>query len=406
MKAAPRAASKDIAVINKIVGEFANRSRQDIQDWRQAIDAADNPEEPRWAPLQDLYEYLRPDGDLGGAMELRKGATEANRFLIRDKKTGEEVSEKTDLLKKEWFFNMISDLLDFIFFGYSLVQIVSAENGEYSLIPRRNFVPQRELILFEAFGDKGISIKDAAIADSFILIKNQYKFGIMNDVVPNLIWKKNALQAFAEFAEKFGLPLMTATTNKSNDADIARIDSMLEKLGQASRAVLPEGTTLDIKNEAKQGDPYNVFLKQVEYTDTTVAKRFLGGTMINADGSSYSQSQIHSDTFKYVIAEKDRRSIEFAVNNQLFPILKAAGFPLTDTEEFEFDRTEDLDMTEHWTVVSGLLDKGYTIPDVWLSETFNVPIEGREKPEPPKNFPPDPTGKKGDPNAIYRSFFD
>ncbi len=389
---------KDIAIITKIAGEFTNRTRQNIKDWRLAIEAADDPTEPRWAAIQDLYEYLRPDANEGSAIELRKGVTEANKFLIVSKKTKEEDGDKTEQLEKEWFFNLIGDALDHIFYGYSVIQITDAVNGLYSLIPRRNFVPQKRMILLESNGTEGISIDDPAVKGGIIYVQNQYKWGIMNDVVPDLIWKRNARQAWAEFSDKFGLPLMTATTNKGNPEDIARIDAMLEKLGQAARAVLPEGTTLDIKNEAKQGDPYNVFLKQMEYSDAQIDKRFLGGTMVSADGSSRSQAEVHERNLNYILSEKDRRKVEFMVNDQLFPILINAGYNLSAEDRFIFDRSEDLDLKEHWEIVSGLIEKGYNIPETWLSETFNVPIDGRDNPQPG-------IFATAGQNALYKGFF-
>jgi len=100
----------DIAVITSIVGEHVNRSRQDIQTWRQALSSADDPENPRWAQLQDLYEYLCTDGHLQSQMVIRKGAVLGKRFFIRDSKTGKTDEVKTKLLQKRWFFSLIGHL--------------------------------------------------------------------------------------------------------------------------------------------------------------------------------------------------------------------------------------------------------------------------------------------------------
>lgn len=377
---------KDSAIIAQLIGEFVNRSKQDIQSWRQAIDAADNPETPKWNLLQDLYEYLRPDGHLSSQIAIRKGAILSNRFFIRDSKTGKENKDKTKLLQKKWFFNMIADLLDSIMFAYTVIQIPDPGNipnltplqSTYDLIPRRNFIPQKNLVLVDTSGEKGVDITDPAFDNTIICLKNQYQFGIMNDIVPDLIWKKNARQAWAEFSEKFGIPLVKVITNKRNKDDLDKIENMAKLMGRAARAILPEGTTMDIIDSATKGDPHKIFLEQMKYSDSQISKAILGGTMISDNGSSRSQSEVHERTFNDKISEQDRNNIEFTINDQLLPILISAGMGFSEGDEFAYDRSESLSLTDLWKIAEGLLGKGYELDDQWLIETFNIPITGKK----------------------------
>ncbi|MGY0034438.1 phage portal protein family protein [Pedobacter sp. NJ-S-72] len=254
--AKPTSKNSDIGVIQQLAAEFADLSRKDIQAWRAAIEAASNPETPRWALLQDLYEYLRPDAHLGSQMDIRRGLSESVRYYIRDSKTNKEDPVKSKTLEVEWVFDAIGDLIDHEFFGYTIMQIVDPILGIYQLLPRRNFIPQKNLLLFEANGDKGIDVTDPAFKGTIIVVRSRNQFGIMNDIVPDLIWKKNARQAWAMFAEKFGIPMTTATTRTRDKKELDRIEAMLKSLGKASQAIFPEGTTLDIKDSAAKGDPH------------------------------------------------------------------------------------------------------------------------------------------------------
>ena len=389
----PQAISKsvnsDFSIINQLASEFTDRSKKDIQAWRQALDAADNAENPRWVMLQDLYEYLRPDAHLGSQMDIRRGLTEGNRYYIRDSKTNKEDPEKTKLIEQEWIFDIIGDMVDHAFFGYTILQITDPILGKYDLLPRRNFIPQKNILLFEANGDKGIDVTDPAFKDTIIVIKSRDKFGIMNDIVPDLIWKKNARQAWAMFSEKFGIPLTTATTMTRDKKELDRIEAMLKALGKAAQAVFPQGTTIDIKDSAAKGDPYNVFLKQMEYSDAQISKRILGGTMISDNGSSKSQGTVHQDTMN-IIAERDRKKSEYAFNRKVMLVLRMFKMPFADTDEFVFDRTEALTLLEHWTIISKAIELGYEIDNDWVSSTFNFPITGIRKPtetEPEKPMP-------------------
>lgn len=365
----------DLTIINKLAQEFSDLSRKDIQTWRQAIDAANNAESPKWVLLQDLYEYLRTDGHFGSQIDIRKGLTEANRYYIRDSITGKEDPVKTKLLETEWIFNMIGDLLDHTFFGATVLQINGDPlRGMYDLLPRRNFIPQKDLLLIEATGDKGFSVRDLVFKGSIITVKNQYKYGIMNDIVPDLIWKKNARAAWAEFSEKFGIPLTTATTNTRDKNELDKIEAMLRRLGKATQAVFPTGTTIDVKNDVVKGDPYNVFLKQMEYNDKQISKRILGGTMYSDDGASRSQAEVHQDTANYILSERDRKKMEFTFNGQIIPYLMTIGFPFSPTDEFVYDRSQDLSLTDHWKIIKEALELGIDIDAEWISTTFNFPI--------------------------------
>src|SRR5690606_12046346 len=102
-------------------------------------------------------------------------------------------------------------------------------------------------------------------------------------------------------------------------------------------------------------------------------KRLVGGTMVSDNGSSRSQSEVHERTLNYIISEKEKRMIEFMVNEDLIPILRQYGYPFTDDDEFVFDRSEDLTMTQHWNIVREALNH-YDIPEQWISEKFNFPI--------------------------------
>lgn len=377
----------DRSIIAAIVSEFTNRTRKGIRDWRAALQAADNYITPRWSPLQDLYEYLLPDAHLGSQMDLRKGTIMSTRFYIQDA-AGKENKEKTKMLQCNWFFRLMWDLLDTKFFGYTVIQVTDIANGQYDLIPRRNFVPQRGIVLFQTFEDEGVLITDPVYAGSIIYMRSQYKFGIMNDLVPSLIWKRNAQQSWAEFADRFGMPLITATTNKTNKEDLDRVEDMLRQLAEAARAVLPEGTSMKVEQSISKGDPYNVYLKQMEYADDQISKRLVGGTMVSDNGSSRSQSEVHERNMNNIIGGMDMRDLEFVVNQQLMPMLVAAGLGFAQGDTFVFDRSQKLPLTDLWDVLNGMITAGYEIDQQWLSDKFNVPITGKGEKQPSVNFNP------------------
>lgn len=373
----PVVPKKDSVILSQLAKEFTDRSRSDIKKWRDAIQAAENPENPRWSLLQDLYDNLQADGHLMACIQIRKAATLSNRFLIRDKVSGEEQTEKTDLLNTEWFYHILEHLLDSVFRGYTVLELSDPINMGWDLLPRRNIVPQLGRLNFEVTGDKGIIYTDPAFAKNVVEMKSLNLFGILNDIIPQLIWKRNSQQTWSDFSERFGIPMVTAETTKTEKKELDKIQGMMRTLGQASTALLPEGTKITIHDQSTKGDPYKIFQEQIKTSNEEVSKRILGGTMVIDSGSSRSQSEVHERTLDYKISESDRRMIEFFVNNKLIPLLRTWGMPFADGDVFTFDRTEDLNLTEHWKIVNEALDF-YDIPEDWVSKRFNFPIKAKK----------------------------
>lgn len=369
--------SQDLAIINKIVGEAIDRSRKAIKNWRGSMTAAEDVDDPRWYMIQDLYEDTI-DAHLASVIDTRKMTTTNHRFYVTDKKNGEKLEEQTNFLDKNWFFEFIDSALDAIFKKYTFVQVLRGD--EYpvlSFVPRRNICPQRGRVYLEVSADSFIEYREEA---DVIEINHSSKFGILNDVMPNLIWKKNAMQAWAEFGERFGMPLISATT--ANRQDIPRIQAMLKKMGEAAQAVLPHGTTVQVHDMANAGNPKAVYESQAKFHDDQVSKRVLGGTMVSDNGSSRSQSEVHERTLDDKISTADKRFVRFIVNDQLFPVLQHLGYPFDpEKHDFAFDETEELSLSDHWKIVSEAVDK-FDFDDKgveWIAKTFNIPIKGLKK---------------------------
>lgn len=365
------------SILAKIISEFQDRNRAEIKKWRQAIAVANDISTPRTYILQDLYNNLNSDGHLLSQIGLRKAATICNSFSIIDKKTGSQIPEKTELFNSEWFYNFIDSALNSILYGYTLQELTDPATMTFTTIPRRNVIPAKSMVLFEASGDKGIDYSKG-YESTLVHCGKKDDLGLMMHLCGLLIWKRNAMQSWAEFSEKFGMPLITATTNKTSKGDISAIENMLRALGEAAQAVLPEGTTIDIKAFAG-ADSYNVYDKQIERINGELSKPVTGGTMITDNGSSKSQSEVHAKNLDDKYAYQDKRFIEFIVNGQLLAIMQQNGWDVNpETDKFKFDDTFELGLKEHWTIVSSLLDK-YDIPSEWISKTFNVPITGERK---------------------------
>lgn len=377
-KAATNNLGKDTYQV-QILQEFQDKNRKDNQDWRDSLTQADHPANPRWNALQDLYDYIMVDAHTHSLIELRKAATLSTRYYVYDATTGEEQPEKTALLQTEWFYNFLTEVLEARPRGYTVAQLVNPAIMKFDYIPRRNVCIQKNFVRISVTDDKGISLDDATISPFIITIKDNYQYGYMNDLIPLVMWKLNVLMSWAEATEKWGIPPIIATTNKSDAKSIKLLQDMLKNAGESLTTILPEGSNVQVMTNSEKVDPQKMFDGLVERCNSEISKRIIGGTMISDNGSSRSQSETHQSNFDDKIAESDKRKCEFVTTGQLLPMMARFGYPFTETDRFGFDRSQKLSPKEQADIFA-IVSKEFDVDEDWVRKNLQIPITGKKQP--------------------------
>ncbi|PID88599.1 MAG: hypothetical protein CSB03_00540 [Bacteroidia bacterium] len=379
-----RSRGKTNPAIMQIVEKFKDNSRKDIDKWRQAIQMAQHPEEPKYTAYFDLIDDLMTDGHLQSQIQMRKMSSMNTDFQVINRKTGEVNEELTFILQQQWFFHFIGWAWDSILFGTSLIEFQSFDRHLIKpvLIPRRHTIPSQYKIVPDLEKENQYILhNNPKLAPWLLCVGDRKDLGIMNNIIPNLIWKRNVAQAWAEFCERFGMPLITATANTSDDKTIDKVHGMLLKLGEASVGTFPPGTDIQFQ-EANRTDAYNVYKQFIQLNADVISKQLVGSTMLSDQGTNRSQTEVHERSLDDRLAQSDKRMLAFVVNDQLFPLLKLQGYKITDDDLFEFKNAEqEIDLSQMWQIARGLLEKDYEIEQEWLSKTFNIPILGKKSEE-------------------------
>ncbi|AKK73786.1 hypothetical protein OK18_15285 [Chryseobacterium gallinarum] len=366
--------------ITQVVESFKDNSRKDIQKWRQALTAATNLEDPKFSLYYDLIDDLMNDGHLQSQIEMRKSSTLNTDHQVINRKTKKVNEEITFILQQQWFYKFLDGTIDETIKGTNLAEFLSfqAEKIELNFIPRRNVVPTRKKIFPDITKPQFIDYSNPAFDPWLLQIGDDFNLGIINNIIPNLIWKRNVMQAWAEFCEKFGMPLITATTNTTDSKVVDAVHEMLLNLGQASVGTFPLGT--DIKfQEANRQDAYRVYMEFMQANSNEISKVLVGSTMLSDQGTNRSQTEVHERSLDNRIAQADKRKIQFIVNDQLFPLLRLQGYNIGEDDIFEWKTAEqETSLTELWTITNGLITNGYEVKQEWISQTFNIPIEGKK----------------------------
>lgn len=370
------------AIIMQIANAYKDRSRKEIQSWRLALTAIEHIETPRYNRYFDLVDDLKTDGTLLKNVILRKTATLSVGFQIRNEKTGDINEEATKLLNQKWFYRYLNLELDAILYGTKLIEFLEFNDKKikFSVLPSRNLVPSQKRIYPDLSKDKIFIEYDSDQNKPWIIELNQDDpLGLINNIIPNLIWKRNVAQSWAEFCEKFGMPMISATTNNSNATHIDNVEKQLLALAEASVGVFPEGTTIKF-DEANRTDAYNVYSKFIEYNTTEISGVLVGSNTIGSNEANRSNTEVHERSLDFKISQSDRKNIGFNINDELLPLLQTQGYSyISDDDVFEWiESKEEIDLTKFWEIVKGIMEE-FDIDEEWLSKTFNVPITGKKQ---------------------------
>lgn len=355
-------------------------TRIDIANWHKAWQMAINTEEPKRGALYDVYTTALIDLHLTGAIEQRKAQTIHRSFVVYDAK-GEENEELGKLFQKSWFDDFLNLALDSLFWGHSLIQmsdvVGTGEEMRFSsveLVPRKHVIQEYGVITREAGDDakKGIYYRDEKWAKFLVEVGTSRELGLLLKIAPHCISKKNMLSYWDTFGEIFGMPIRVGKTPSQNRSDWNTMRSMLENMGAAAWALIPEGSEIDVK-ETTRGDAYNVYDKRIDRANSEISKGVLNQTMTIDNGSSHSQSETHLEILKKV-GEKDSKFIKNLINDKLIPLMTLNGFPL---EGCKFDWDNSLSFTpEQQRENERLMLQYFDIDPEYFKKKYKIDIIG------------------------------
>lgn len=365
-----------IDIKENIIYNSKTRSALDIKKWRNALSAAENIINPYRSTLyNEIYEDILLDSHLTAVINSRKNKTLSKPFKICDK-DGNEIPEKTRLFKTRWFYDFMNYSLDSIFWGYSLIcfdDIVDDSYKEVELIPRVFVKPEFHIVVKTPSDVTGIDYREEPYHNWYIGVGHEYNLGLLNVVAPWVIYKRNVVAAWSDYSELFGMPIRIGKTNMKDFEARRSMETMLKQMGKAAYGLFDPETSLEFI-ETSNSDSFNVYNELINLCNKEISKAILGQTMTTEDGSSKSQAQVHQDVSDEY-GEKDRRFIEFLINDDLIPRMVALGFDLKNCY-FKFDYSDKLTLKDESELLVNILNTGkYDVDESYITEKYGIPVK-------------------------------
>ena len=372
-----------------IIPKAMARTKADVLTWKNAIAMASNIESPKTFPYYNLLEDMMLDAHTTSQIQNRKLKTVSSNFTIKNH-TGETHQELTDKLQKSvWFNEIISYILDSIFFGYTLVEFNRTETDpkkvKIDLIPRQNVLPKKGIILNDYQDDKGIDYLNAPEYGSWLIdFGTTGDLGLINKAIPHILFSRFAQSCWSELCEIYGIPPRVMKTNTRDSGALRRAEKMMTDMGAAAWFIIDETEKLEwaTTGTPATGEVYNGLIKLCRDNISLL----ISGAIIGQDTQygSRSKEQSSQDILQNLI-DADQTLVEQYMNEKVLPALFKIGILPMDNLLFEYDKVEDL--SELWTRTKEILPYK-EVPNEWIKEKFGIEVQDR-KDHPQQNLSAD-----------------
>lgn len=310
------------------------RITTDLSKYRIAVSAAENIYNPQRYTLYQLYQQTELDAQVTACIQQAKDLVLSCEFYVYNK-DGSENDEKTKLIRQKWFMDYLDYAIDSIYWGHSLIQFedIISVNGidvfkEVELVPRMYVKPEYHMVMAStaSLPPDGIDYLEQPYINWSISVGKSRDLGLFLKITPLVIWKKNAIGAWAEFIEKFGSPIRIGKTDSTDQQSVDNMEGMLRNMGVAAWGLFKTDDIIELV-ESSHSDAYAVFDKMIERCNSEIAKLILGQTGSTDEKSFVGAAEVHERMLNKV-GYRIKQLIYSINNNQLIPMMNSLGFGL------------------------------------------------------------------------------
>lgn len=346
----------------------------DIDTFISAVRAADNIDYYSRTRLYDLYEDITIDAHLSSVMSRRRDAVNASQIsFMRDGNPDEFVNEQ---LRSPWFDRLVGDIIDSKFYGFSLFQFYRDEHGwiTYDLIPRKHVDPVRRTIMRRQGEISGPSWDEYP---NMLFVGQPRELGLLLKAAPWVIYKRNDIADWAQFAEIFGMPIEDYTYDTGDDEARERTIRDAQAAGALKKYIHARDVELHLIEAGNKTGSSDLYDNLCERCNKELSKLFLGNTLTTEAQSTGSEAlgTVHKKEEDQVL-KADQKYVLNVLNYDMADIFAAMGID-TSNGEFTYPEPKAIDSTAKANILVQLRSNfRLPISDDYLYETFGV-----EKPQ-------------------------
>jgi phage gp29-like protein len=303
-----------------------------------------------------VYRELLSDAHLGATVESRKSGTKSLEWRIThpNPKSPEAllVQEALGSLDME---HAVGEILNAPLFGFQPIEVIWERRGRY-LVPKDLVGKPPEWFTFSSDGKLLFRTRENPTGETvppkkFLLPRNNpsYANPYGERVLSRCFWpvtfKRGGMKFWVVFTEKYGMPFLLGRHPRgTREEEVEALLTSLEAMVQDAVAVIPEDSTVEIKDVASRGASADIYERLLNFMNAEISKAILGQTLTTELGKtgSYAAAQTHMEVRGDII-EADKRLVASTMNT-LVKWICELNFPHPNPPRFTIPSRDDAGM--------------------------------------------------------------
>ncbi len=354
----------------RVIKKTITQTRRDIADWKWSKQILSSPKEPKTYLLQDIYSDVVLDALLTSQMNNRREQTISAPYemVTLDGKLDEKATQALQDIPV--VTDMLAHIWDSEWYGYSVVEM-SIKNGVKSLelINRRNIVPANGRFYPDTSMSNYIEYREVKEFGRWILEFDSDGIGLLDKVIPHVLFKKFAQSCWSELCEIYGIPPRVMKTETRDPEMLDRAEAMMREVGAAAWFIIDKTEEFDFANGVStNGDVYSNLINLCN----NEISMLVSGAIIGQDTKHGNESKEKTSISIFDrLVDADKRMAENYMNNVVIPAWIRIGWISGTTSRFRFKTVEDTDKL--WQFTKELLPYK-EVDNEFIEEKFGIKV--------------------------------
>ena len=383
--------------IDKILEDTVDRIKQDIANWRLAIEQAEDVTDPDPFDLYTLYLDIIDDDQVWSTMQQRISKSIGGRISIKDENNeiNDELTAvmiKPDGTPHTWFRDFLRICMMSKFYGYSITQFRPPVDGKFTIdlktgnkpvenIPYENMIPRfrairKDINMSVQDENNQIPIYGGPGSDWLIQCGNDKDLGLLNKVAPFYIWKK-VFGNWSQHAAIFGMPFRKGKTDIRDNTRFQNMIDMFEEMTGATYFIGHENDEVEISYPPSGSGGSDIYKNLIEKCDQAIAKSILSQTGTTDEKSFAGSAGVHEGVMSD-LTWSDKLDLAGVIDEMLIPFLKRVGlFPEGANVFCSWEIEDGVSLTE-WADIIQKLAGVFDMSAEDIGKKFNLSLEEKE----------------------------
>ena len=362
----------------------SSRSNQDLGKWKGALKIAERAVNPNRKLLYEIYEDTILDDDFVSAIQKRRSSlTQLNLQYLSNGKPNKKME---DWMLSPAFRQFKIDIIDTIFWGFSLFEFDYKDDQFYKLVPRKHVEPISGQILPYASDYLGVEYRTKGWDKYLCECGQAGDLGMLLIISIPAIYKRNGRGDWALYCEKtgntFDILTMEGSSKQLREEALEKINAR----GSGAAVSLPKG--IEVETQKNSSSSSNELFKIFDDTMSHAILRLILGQASTTDdiqGGSYAKSKVALEVEKSILQNDKTYMLEF-FNFTFKKYLQGWGMPTNGEFVFEdIDNKSRNEKIEEDKGISEILQQGQLSKD-YIAKKYDVELEKTQS-EPIKNTP-------------------